>query len=499
VNTDWYEKLDPFGRDLLQRLGFDWIPGTMNPVTAALKQGAFVSQYGDMPGFGKAAVCKVAIVCQMAVYDRQGGPDGDRKPKGLRRQWYAWFKTRLAQPFSEQLAENGDLQEQKGFDGTIWAGRMSKLYGWFVDNKDVTYRELWVDDASRMMDQFYATLFKNFNVVVAVEKDSLKSDFIGAAKALGAKSLVSGKGKMSKAATEKLLREHFYWSETGDVFSSENPLIFLSITDWDMDGEGVISPTFAEQARRYTPHVLEARVGIRPGMVKRKEWGDKWYQVKTTNSGYVKWAERNGLFLLECAACGHKWPQAGIDTGGEFCPECYCATHFAIKIKSTPEGLQPHGFEVEALPTRAYYPMLVDALLEVLPFEIILKKLRDECTADAYQAAETIRDEILEENESYQKLLELHSKLAEIKEEFENKIHNQMRDLGDPHVEEWRDLQEDPVPEDYRDHLREYGGRSYADAWRPFDRNLRTEKLEEFLRENEKEVIEGFKKETLSW
>jgi hypothetical protein len=137
----------------------EYLPTGHNPITGALETMDVVGLCQDISGFGKASVARLASICQMAVYDQAGGPDGDHKRKGLRRQWYSWFKTRFAQPFSQQLAQHGDEKESEGFDGTGWAGRLSQVYSSLVDDERATYVDLWVDDASRMMDRNWSALF----------------------------------------------------------------------------------------------------------------------------------------------------------------------------------------------------------------------------------------------------------------------------------------------------------------------------------------------------
>lgn len=482
-NTNWDDTLDDFGRELLARLGYAYIPSDSNPVTDALSAGGFVDRFGEMTGFNKAAVTRVAVSCQMAVYDASGGPDGDGKPRGLRRQWYSWFKTRFAQLFSAELADHGDAKESTGFDGTAWAGRMSTVYGEFVDERGVTYTDLWVDDSSRMIESFYETLFDGAHILLAVEKDSLFADFKTAASLVGAKSLVSGKGKQSKAATEKVLIEHFRWSKDWDPFTAENPLIVLHISDHDFDGESVIGPTFGEQCRRYTPHVVEARVGVKPEQVDDQE--GSWYEVKTTNGGYIGWAEDQALFVAECM-CGEKQIVQG--SHGNDCRSCGLPLSLVVKAGRQVVN-QPYGFEVESLPTKKYYGLIVDALLEVLDFDYLVGKLRDKCQADVNRMAARIRDEILSDNESYQELLARFDELEKIKEEFESRIYQEMYSAGEPHASDWRDEEDDPDPADFVEHVSTGG--SWAGAWMPFDKGIRTDNLTDFVKtENIDRIVE---------
>lgn len=312
MNQNWSDFLDGFGIRMLEELGEDasYLSGEYNPITQALKNDPeFVAKYQGLKGFNRKGLSRVATICQMAVFDRQDGPERDGKRKALRRHWYSWYK-QFAQNLSGQLGE--DLQSERW--GLNWNGRQSQIYAEYVDKAGLTYKDLWIEDASRMIEHFWDKLFSTCHIVIAVEKDSLFADFKSAAKAIGASAVFSGKGKSSKAATEKMLREVFYWSQDGSAFDND-PLIILHISDHDFDGEAVIGPTFATQARRYTNNVLEARVGIRPRNVTDKghSLDDKWYQIKLSNSGYERWAEKKALFLARCQNCGRNWPVIGIE------------------------------------------------------------------------------------------------------------------------------------------------------------------------------------------
>ena len=96
----WQSLLDEFDNEILDRLGIYSLPLDENPIVSALEEMDVVGLCNDVPWFGKARMARLASICQMVVYDHNGGPDGDGKRKGLRRQWYSWFKTRFAQPFS---------------------------------------------------------------------------------------------------------------------------------------------------------------------------------------------------------------------------------------------------------------------------------------------------------------------------------------------------------------------------------------------------------------
>lgn len=503
MKMNWSDLLDSFGRRLLIELGEDpdALPSDYNPITKALKESDFVERFKSLPGFYRQSLSRAVVICQMAVFDAHGGPEGDGEPKALRRHWYHYYKSAFAQPLALQLGDyklNG--QGVKEINDLAWTQRLSVTYGKLVDTGEITYRDLWVEDASRMMHKEWETLFQGCHIVIAVEKDSLFSDFVAPAKALGAKTVYSGKGKSSKAAIEKCLREHYGWTAEYCPFTAEQPLIILHISDYDFDGEAVIGPTFGEQSRRYTGHILEARVGIDPVHVTDagEEWPERWYQVKVVNKGYRKWAERKALFLAECVDCGYHWPVVGV---ADF-SNCLHIPHKCPVCGGVPVEVRvgtdtPHGFEVEALTTREYRGLLVDALLRVLPFEWIVERLRDECQADPYMAAQKVAEEIYEANPSYQALLAEFERLEEIKAEFENTVRSRFEGLGYPHVADWRDDDADPTPGQYREHVK--GANDWSTPWRPFSQSKRTASLVDWLKDNEGDEIEGLIEQVIEW
>ena len=496
--TNWSNLLDPFGRALLKRLGTDPdnLPTNRNPITQALRNPGFVTAIENMDGFNRRALARVATVCQMSVFDAAGGPEGDNQPKALRRHWYAWWKPYFAQPFALQLGDfETNAQGVQEIKDQNWVQMLSQIYGEFVDTCMVTYQDLWVEDASRMMQDFHTVLFKGCHIIIAVEKDSLFSDFLAPAQALGAKAVYSGKGKSSKAGIERLLRDHFGWTEHNQPFTPARPLIVLHISDYDYDGETVIGPTFGTQARRYADDVREARVGIQPMHVTDEGLSlpDKWYRVKVGNRAYMEWATFKALHLAECfeESCGARWPVVGNAAG--YCPTCSSANCGVYLGK----GIPHHGLEVEALRTRVYYGLLVDALLQVLPFDFIVGRLRDECIADYISAAIRVQGDVLAGNDSYKKLLEEFIRLNVIKKEFEERVQSTLEETGKPHVSDWRDLEDDPTPGVYREYVSK--AQKGTSVWRPFKRGKRTAQLVQWLRENAKDTLDALKKEAIEW
>ena len=493
---DWQNQLDDFGKALLEAIGESpwYLPQDHNPITRALREQEddFLELYGGIVGFNRMALARVATVCQMVVYDAINGPEHDGELQSLRRHWYAWFKGEFAQIvariFGDYIVNDNNVIE---YNDLAWTGRLSKVYAEFVDAGEVTYKDLWVLDASRMMESFYSALFDKCHIIFCLEKDSLVVSFKNACASLGAIGLISGKGKPSKGASERAMREIFGWRGMRgwqNPFSEEFPLYVITLADHDYDGAEVIAPSFAEQFRRYTPWVLEARVGISPEQVVavgQDAW-DNAYAVKVKNAGYIRWAEKRALFMATCVRCGNQWPVVGVNddvwNAPHVCPEC-SGDAATLQVGTD----TPHGYEVEALQMSDYRRLMVDALLQILPFETIVAKLRDECKADSYDAAQTICNEICNANEAYQRILKESDALLNAKNAFENEVKRFFRDIGDDHVGEWRDEEDDPTVEDYKDHVADASGR----VWRPFSTQVRTEKLEELLRdEHQDDMIE---------
>lgn len=412
---------------------------------------------------------RMAAIYQMVHYDHVGGPDHDHQPKGLRRQWYAWYKVDFAMPFSKLLGQ--DYQETSW---TVrWAGNLSTTFADLVDVDLVTYRDLWVIDTSRMQKRFWEELFEGANIIFCVEKDSLFGDFEKAAANLGAKVLYSGKGKSSKAAIEKVLRDAFYWSEYDNPFTAENPLRVIHISDFDYHGRAVIGPTFGQQCRRYTPYVEEARIGIEPVQIQDAgyEITEKWYQIKKGNAREKQWAREIAMKLFHCRDCGTY--QISNREHFDQCPHCGVPGEIDI----LEDG---YGFEVEAMRTSEYMPYIVAALLQLIPYDELLEYLRDECVADLEAAADRVTRRILENNERYARYQRAIDQLRARMQNFENEVRSEVYDVGDGHERDWREEEEDPEEDDFVRHV----SNGYGSPWRPFSTDVRTDKLVDYILED---------------
>jgi len=452
---------------------------TANPIIDFVRSmsSSTYEQLNNEKLFGLQKISNLAILCQSIIFDLIDGPDQDGELKMLRRHWYRYYKVEFAQPLSLLRSEdtNDTAWESR------WSGRLSQSYAEFVDHYDLTYRDLWVEDGSRMMLPVDEKLFRNCHILFCVEKDSLFGDFKTAVKAMGAACLYSGKGKSSKAAIEKMLREHFGWTEEWDPFTEDDPLYIIYISDWDYDGEAVIGPTFGEQATRYTPHIRESRIGVNPWHV--DNFQDFWYLIKMSNNAYKEWAAEKALYLAECETCNQMYAVGSLSP--KYCKKCGNAYRIY-------EG-EPHGLEVESSPTRAYYRLAVQALLRLLDFDYLIERLRDECQANSYTAAWNIFNHVANNNPNYKKLLEEIQRLEKIRQEFEDRVIQDFDDKGSPHIEDWRDLEDNPTPEQFEEHL--VTANYETEVWRPFSARLRTTHLLRFLREHYQDEIDDYTNE----
>jgi hypothetical protein len=477
----WFDGLTPADEAVLDsiELSTGLTPDDdLNPVTTAIKQmtdDATLQHWLNEDGSSLAALSRLAIRCQMSLFDRHGGPEGDRHPKALRRHWYSYYKVDFAIPVSNLLGE--DLNGPKW--GTRWAGRMSQAYSHFVTNPNynITYRDLWVEDGSRRIETHYDRLFKDCDILFVVEKDSLVQDFIGVSKAIGAQCLYSSKGKSSMAAIEKVLRDSFGWSEYNDPFSHDNPLYIMHVSDWDYDGEEVIGPTIGTQVRYYTPHTVEVRVGINPDQVLDQGYAlrDKWYQIKLSNTAYKSWAAVKGLFstALRSVRIGLPVTAANGDDPFEF--------------GEGPEGAMPirwvpHGLEVEAIKAHEYRRYVVEALLAVLPFDTIVTGLRYKCKPDTHRVAEQITAALLADNDEYTALQKEIERLSALQAEFLEGVRAEVQEVveqtGDDIKHHLADLEDDPEEEELYTYAQEHGSSHYAQAWQPFSERVRSDHLE---------------------
>lgn len=491
---NWFGLFDEYALNLLYALGMDSY--TLDEEIRANKRNPLVEKLRSDPS-GFIHACRVAgngqenmdgtaravSLCQMMVYDQVNGPEQDGKEKALRRHWYVYFK-QFSQMFAKAIDPNVDFDDPRFNLG--WSGRLSKVYASFVDGGEVTYKNLWVEDASRMMEVFgtYDTLFPGFQLIIAVEKDSLFKDFVQAARAMGAMAIISGKGKNSKAAAELMIRK-LGWTK------DENPLdnyqtFVVHLSDHDFDGQGVIGPTFGEQLRRYLNNIVEERVGVRPDQVQAAEDGeylvaenvwDASYQVKVSNKGYRSWADENALFWAECTACHHEQYVIGVDEGGfatnhnQVCDSCGQWTLEALDYE------QPHGFEVEALRSQDYYRAMVDAVLAHINWGDIVYQMRLGARPDPWEVTNLVKEDHLSDIPRYQKISNAIDTLREaqyqLERSFEEALQYYIEDAISNTQDSWVAIGDDPEVDEFREYVVSQARSGYGSVWRPFPKTER--------------------------
>lgn len=512
----WSNYLGPFGRNLLfeldyspDQIGYD---GT-NPITEALREDPdkFWAMAHKIQGCNLINICRTAVLVQMAVFDRQNGPEQDGEPKAIRRHWYAYFKVELAQPLARArynaLGVGMDFNKEGvlSMNNDDWSDRLSQIYKELVDSGELTYDDLWVSDASRMMEMIEYVLFRNCHIMLAVEKDSLFRDFRVAAEAIGARCIFSGKGVSSAAAIELAMRTYYNWKSPDDVrqlnyweresykppFSREHPLVIIHISDYDPPGEAVIGPTFGEQAKRYAgSYIREARVGIQPHQVEDKGGYElaeaKRYEIKVSNGGHIRWAEEKGLFFFEDER--EFFLGSGPHNGSGWL---------------SPKEHTVYGFEVEALYTRDYSGLIVDTLLRVLDFDYIVERLDAECQVSEYWASDDLFEqthqddvygkyssavralEAFRSHEKYQRIRRVEQHLLHLIEQYKSRVVNQLGSVIRTAASEidWSDYETRPEPDDFRNHV--INARRGSGPWRPFRESERRQNLVEYIIDNE--------------
>jgi hypothetical protein len=381
-----------------------------------------------------------------------------------------------------------------------WSGRLSKVYAEFVDSKAFTYKQMWVEDASRMMDIIgsYNSLLPELQIIVAVEKDSLFSDFKAASRGLGAIAQISGKGKNSKAAAELMLRG-LGWNEDWNQLTGHGkkaPLV-ITLSDFDYDGHAVIWPTFAEQLRRYLPEVDEERIGVQPEQV-AATIDDPWiasYQVKSSNQAYVDWARKNALFWATCKDCGHEQFVIGYVEDETYGPltydACSSCEHESLVLDTTDE---PHGYEVESLRSGDYYRAMVKAVLRAYSFETIVARLRRITIPPVYSIQDDMTTEILELNARHKKIEEaielLQTASDKLKDAIGERVSNAAEEFIKESLDEITSLGDDPEPKDFEDHVVNAGRSGYGNPWRPFSIDERKQFVIDALRDNDELMSE---------
>ena len=491
----WHMNGDMFSN---MRVDLDWPhEWPSNPINEILRDEQLWNHACQFPGINGTSLARAQSICQQLMWQGKG-PEDDQLPKTLRKLWYAGHKESF-QRISERLKvwrKNGKM------DDTQANATLSKVYGEFVDTGLVTYLDLYVKDGSRTFQVWpeYERLPAPLgNILFAIEKDAAYEDVSLMARALGAAVAMSGGGKMGKAGTENMVRAAFStrWdTETpGDLVTADNPLYVLVISDWDYDGEAVIAKTFVDQIERYIDkHLIQwVRVGIEPRQVTAMGYtpDDKAYRVKNdVNGAYSEWCQRNGLFNVN----GH-WVQ-GMDhiepyqidrvlpsflTQEEREQAIERPTH--KDLVAIFKELSPWGYELDALKRVEYATLVIDGLLEMIPWDTLIDTLSRKAWSNNDTVTQDLVRDILKDNPEYSALAEhleelkewFAAKVQELEdkaEEFESDLYKELFTLVEQHDEDDRIKDNDPYT-DVDQLVRHMRRKDIWNYWQPFSRYTR--------------------------
>lgn len=533
--------------DLMQdELGIDpQYPGSWNenPINQIVKSDDLWELYQERCGQQNGtSMLRSQIICQQAMWhhgNRGTGPEGDGLPKTLRKLWYAGHKDAI-QHISKRLGvwRDGDQMNDTGANGA-----MCGTYQEFVvDRATVTYLDMFAKDGSRQFEQIpsYQRLPSPLsNIVFCIEKDAAYEDCMRIAKALGARVALSGGGKMSRAGTERMIREclsHYFETPTpGDSVTEKDPLYVLVISDWDYDGEAVIAPTFVNQMERYIdPDLIKwCRVGIKPGQVEDAGYdvSETAYMVKAhVNSAYSRWCRENGVFVYEDRTYYNldelwadlpDWQQdewldvmlgaleqkegkrdrKAIEKEYGYIPADYqVLAQYHAPLVALYKHIAPLGYELDAIRRTEYADIIIEGLLTMVDWDTYLEALSQKAWADPQEVIAALQRKVLNTNADYSDLTD---HIRELESWFEGKVadlrgtaedfENHVRRTIEPLVESWKD---DPRISEYdstaeRDDMAEHLQRVSAwDHWQPFDQGARNRRLQQIVETEEHSTLQ---------
>ena len=467
------------------------------------------SKDGQLPAVFWA---RAQILCQQLLwhhghYGREPGPEGDSLPKTLRKLWYAGHKAAFQQISNRcgvwRLSDS--VINDKAANQAL-----SQVYGDFIDTKEVTYLDAFIEDGSRMFyHNPYPLPAPYSNLLICVEKDAAYADMVSIGKALGARCVVSGGGKMGKAGTEKMLREcfsHWYEGDVGNMIDWQNKLRVVVISDWDYDGEVVIAPTFVEQIYRYVnrSNVESVRIGIKPEHL--QEFGrdvindpEVSYRAKnSTNAGYSEWCAEKAVYIYEDELFNglyevmdyDEWQfkqaltEAGIsaetltsmfpeygsqedrrlnewvkdwkwDGRAGLHPKMRFLTH--KELVKLYQRFTPLGFELDAIKRVEYAEVVAGAMGDILDWDDLLEALSDKVLPDVWEVAHELARNVLSQNEQYRELgekinkirAEAERKVAHMESErrrMANRIHEAIEKRVEAHKDDEEVFEDDPAP-----------------------------------------------------
>ncbi len=284
----------------------------------------------------------------------------DKETRSLRGFWYKYIKP--------ALSALGYLEKRDPKDdpGRRWSQDLSQEIEKQVSAGILSYRGLHIEDESRSLNYPDAGEIEESDpkvriygyqqrgriypeIILAIEKDSEYGTVEGIADVLGCSAL-SGKGKPSLAAMEKLIKR------SKDEILDRN-ITIVALVDYDPSGYQIARGGFRDQAKTIARNLgLSGRVtlknvGVTPDQFSAEELRTVRYELTASGKGQQTilddWMEKTG----------------GID--GE-----------------------PYGIELDALPRSTMRSLFVEGARDLIDSEEILSDARREVVADI--VAETI-------------------------------------------------------------------------------------------------------------
>lgn len=528
---------------------------TDNPITRIVKDEYLWVEYTQRCSrISGSSVLFSQVICQQLLWHHGSegkGPEGDGLSKSLRKHWYLGHKDTI-QHISERL---GVWRKADGSMNDASAnGCMNGVYQKMVVNtRLVTYLDLFVEDDDRkfnVVPSYQRLPAPLDNILICVEKNAARKDCVLIGTALGVRVILSGKGKMGRAGTERVLRKafstHFETDTPGNLVTEESPLYLLTISDWDYDGEAVIAPAFRNQLERYIdPNLIQdVRVGVKPSQIGQMGYDteSKAYMVKNhVNRAYSSWCRNLGVYVYEEQVFTDldsmwdnvpDWQQdtwldamiASLDSSKNqgkknrreiekihgYIPSDYnVLAEYHAPLVALYEQIAPLGFELDALKRVEYADLIIEGLLQMVDWETFTEALSKKDWADPEVVTEAITQSILNDNEDYcslsehvggieQQVNELLDGLRRTALGFEEHV----REKVAPLVMEWKDdkrISEDddaPDQEEMSEHLKQL---QVWDHWRPYSKEERNAKLQEIVEEEEAEALEELRLEGIEF
>lgn len=346
----------------------------------------------------------------------------------IRRGWYLQYK-QYAQKLWYKKHKEGNYKTNFN---TTYSGMLSTVLWELIRNNDLCYYSSFsVKDVSRKIWYNKEKGWKN--VFIFGEKTATTPYFRKTCEILGLKVLYSAGGKPSAAGTEGI----FFNSED---FDKELPVLLLTLTDYDRDGQRGVESGGYKQAKVYCDRkglkLTHKRIGVDPSDIKTMfdETGDEKYLLTPEGSCFILPNQPDESSVTDekvkeiVKRLTRKEKQTdiseitGISKGKigkinkavrEFWDIEDIITEFAswelqygIPYNDPDTGETIYlGIEIEALATDYYYEKILEAILEFYSIEDMSNYARDLHTpneTDYSEKATEYSQELAKDNDEYQ-------------------------------------------------------------------------------------------------